>query len=55
MAIAEDCVMRRSFTAAVTFTTDDLAKIDAGQVLAPIDHKRSGLVSRDSFVKERCG
>lgn len=40
---------------AVTFTTDDLPKIGAGQVLAPIDHKRSKVVSRDSFVNERCG
>ncbi|MEU8263398.1 hypothetical protein AB0C02_22570 [Micromonospora sp. NPDC048999] len=40
---------------AVTFTTDDLSKIGAGQVLAPIDQKRSKVVSRDSFVNERCG
>ncbi|NJC73965.1 hypothetical protein HC031_30260 [Planosporangium thailandense] len=40
---------------AVTFTTDDLPRIGAGQVLAPIDHKRSKVVSRSSFVKERCG
>jgi hypothetical protein len=40
---------------AVTFTTDDLLKIGPGQVLAPIDHRRSKVVSRDSFIKERCG
>lgn len=40
---------------AVKFTTDDLPNIGPGQVLAPIDHKHSKVVSRDSFVKERCG
>lgn len=39
----------------VTFTTDDLPKIGAGQVLAAIDRKRSKVVSRDTFVNERCG
>lgn len=40
---------------AVTFTTADLPKIGAGQVLAPTDDDRSKVVSRDSFVNERCG
>ena len=39
---------------AVAFTTDDLPKIGAGQVLAAVDHERSEVVSRDSFVNERC-
>jgi hypothetical protein len=39
---------------AVTFTTDDLPKIGAGQVLAPKDRDHSTLVSRDSFVEKRC-
>lgn len=39
---------------AVTFTIDDLSKIGAGKVLAAIDHKRSKVASRDSFVNERC-
>jgi hypothetical protein len=39
---------------AVTFTTDDLLKIGPGQVMAPIDHKRSKVVSRDSFIEKRC-
>jgi len=38
----------------VRFTTDDLRKIGPGQVLAAIDEKRSEVVSRDSFIKERC-
>jgi len=38
----------------VTFTTDDLPKIGAGQVLATVDYDHSKIVSRDSFVKERC-
>lgn len=40
---------------AVRFTTDDLAKIGTGQVLRPIDHQRSTVVPRDSFIDERCG
>ncbi len=39
---------------AIRFTTDDLTRIGPGQVLAPIDRKRSEVVSRDSFVNERC-
>jgi hypothetical protein len=39
---------------AVTFTTDDFTRIEAGQVLAPTDHKHSEVVSRDSFVNARC-
>jgi hypothetical protein len=39
---------------AVTFTTADLAKIGAGQVLAPVDHKSSEVMSRDDFISERC-
>ncbi|GAA4257626.1 hypothetical protein GCM10022255_075150 [Dactylosporangium darangshiense] len=38
----------------VTFTTDDLPKIGAGQVLATVDFDHSKIVSRESFVKERC-
>ena len=38
----------------VSFTTDDLARIGKGQVLAPIDYKKSDVVSRESFVKEAC-
>jgi hypothetical protein len=38
----------------VTFTTDDLARIGEGQVLAPIDYKKSDVVSRESFVKDAC-
>ena len=38
----------------VTFTTDDFARIGQGQVLTPIDYKKSDVVSRDSFVKEAC-
>lgn len=39
----------------VLFTTDDLPGIGPGQVLAPLDHDRSKVTSRQSFVKERCG
>jgi hypothetical protein len=39
----------------VTFTTDDLPKIGPDQVLAPIGNRQSKVVSRDSFIKERCG
>ena len=39
----------------VTFTTADLSRIGIGQVLAPADRKRSEVVSRDQFVKARCG
>ena len=38
----------------VSFTTDDLARIGTGQVLAPIDYQKSDVVSRDSFVKQAC-
>ena len=38
----------------VSFTTDDLARIGEGQVLAPIDYKKAELVSRESFVKDAC-
>ena len=44
-----------SFAPPVRFTTDDLATIGAGQVLAPVDHEHGSIVSRESFVKERCG
>lgn len=40
---------------AAEFTMDDVAALGADQVLAPIDHDHSKVVSRDSFVKERCG
>lgn len=43
-----------SMAPGVTFTTEDLRKIGAGQVLAPADHKHSEVVPRDSFVKDRC-
>jgi len=39
---------------AVTFTTDDFTRIEAGQVLVPTDHKHSKVISRESFVKTRC-
>lgn len=38
----------------VSFTTDDLARIGEGQVLAPIDYKKTDVVSRASFVTEAC-
>jgi hypothetical protein len=38
----------------VSFTTGDLARIGKGQVLAPIDYKKSDVVSRESFVKDAC-
>jgi hypothetical protein len=44
-----------SFAPAVTFTTDDLPNIGAAQVLAAIGHKRSKVMSRDSFVNKSCG
>jgi hypothetical protein len=39
---------------AVVFTTDDFARIGDGQVLAPIDHEKSEVVARQSFVKAAC-
>jgi hypothetical protein len=39
----------------VTFRTDDLSRIGAGQVLAPVDRERSRVISRESFLKNRCG
>ena len=38
----------------VSFTTDDLTRIGPGQVLAPIDYKKSEVVSRESFVRDAC-
>jgi len=38
----------------VSFTTDDLARIGDGQVLAPVDYKKSKVVSRESFVNDAC-
>lgn len=38
----------------VSFTTDDLARIGDGQVLAPIDYKKTDVVSREAFVQEAC-
>ncbi|MGI5242075.1 hypothetical protein [Dactylosporangium sp. CA-139066] len=40
---------------AVSFTTEDLTKIGPGQVLSAVDYDRSKVVSRDSFVNDRCG
>jgi hypothetical protein len=39
----------------VTFTTDDLSRIGPGQVLSAVDHRHSKVISRDSFIKQRCG
>jgi hypothetical protein len=39
----------------VAFTTDDLEKIGAGQVLSAISDKDFELISRDSFIQDRCG
>jgi hypothetical protein len=38
----------------VSFTTDDLARIGKGQVLAPTGDKKSDVVPRESFVEEAC-
>lgn len=38
----------------VSFTTDDLARIGAGQVLAAAGHQKSEVVSRKSFVEDAC-
>lgn len=38
----------------VSFTTNDLARIGNGQVLAPTDYKKSAVVSRESFVTQAC-
>jgi hypothetical protein len=38
----------------VSFTTDDLARIGDGQVLAPTGYRKSEVVPRESFVKEAC-
>ncbi len=39
----------------VNFTTADLLRIGAGQVLATTGYKSSRLVPRDAFIKKRCG
>jgi hypothetical protein len=38
----------------VTFSTDDLARIGEGQVLAATDYKELDVVSRESFVRVAC-
>jgi len=40
---------------AVTFTTDDLPRIGQGQVLAATGRDRPTVISRESFVHQRCG
>jgi hypothetical protein len=39
---------------AVRFSTDDLPTIGVDQVLAPIDHRKSEVVSREAFVRKQC-
>ncbi|HEX5145236.1 MAG TPA: hypothetical protein VFW21_15335 [Mycobacterium sp.] len=39
----------------VKFTTDDLPNIGAGQVLETVDFDHRKLVSRESFIHDRCG
>jgi hypothetical protein len=39
----------------VTFTTDDLSKLGEGGALAAVDGSLAKMVSRESFIHQRCG